>query len=64
MDVQDISKSFHTQSQIVHDAIKDVVHDAARRTHASRRQERIEEQLRQVSQEVTETVKRMKHGSN
>jgi uncharacterized protein (UPF0335 family) len=60
MDGKDLSRSLHAQSQIVHDAIKDVVHDAACRTHASKRQERLEEQLRQVSQEVTDMVRRMK----
>lgn len=61
MDGQDLAKSLHAQTQIVHDAIRDVVHDAECRTHTSKRQERIEAQLEQVSREVTDMVKRMKH---
>jgi hypothetical protein len=61
MDGQDLASTLHARTQIVHDAIKDVVHDAGCRTHTSKRQERIEAQLEQVSREVTDMVKRMKH---
>jgi dsDNA-specific endonuclease/ATPase MutS2 len=64
MDDNNVSKSLHARSQIVHDAIKDVVHDAACRTHASKRAERIEEQLRQVSDEVTNMVRHIKESKS
>lgn len=57
---KDPTNPLHAQTQIVHDAIKDVVHDAACRMHSSKRHERIEAQLQQVSQEVTDMVRHIK----
>lgn len=60
MDGQDIAKTFHAKTQVVHDAIKGVAHDAACRTHTSKEHERLEAQLRKVSEEVTEMFRSLK----
>lgn len=58
MATEDLYKSLHARNEIMHEAIKDVVHDAACRCHTSTLPERVEAQLRHVAQEVTEAAER------
>ena len=63
MEYDDLYQTLHARSQLVHDAIKEVAHDAACRSHWSTHHARLEAQLRQISQTVTEIAQSLKDGT-
>jgi len=53
MDGNELRSSLHARPVIVHDAIKEVVHDCACHHHLSRLHDYREVQLQQLSRQVT-----------
>ena len=60
MDPDNFFQSLQEHSDAVHEAIKNVAHDMACRSHFIKHEERLEGQLRQVSEEVTKAARRLK----